>query len=92
MWTAPTGATGTGSRVVRSLLQLSERWPCHIWLIDRMKFASLEANSGGGWGLLVYPILFSSPEPKAQGELIVWDSSRRPSECASVHTFKHEYL
>ena len=22
--------------------------------------------------------LFSSPEPKAQGELIVWDSSRRP--------------
>ena len=23
--------------------------------------------------------LFSSPEPKAQGELIVWDSSRRPS-------------
>ena len=21
---------------------------------------------------------FSSPEPKAQGELIVWDSSRRP--------------
>ena len=32
--------------------------------------------------------LFSSPEPKAQGELIVWDSSRRPC----VHTFKHEYL
>ena len=27
----------------------------------------------------------SSPEPKAQGELIVWDSSRRPSVCASVH-------
>ena len=23
--------------------------------------------------------VFSSPEPKAQGELIVWDSSRRPS-------------
>ena len=23
--------------------------------------------------------IFSSPEPKAQGELIVWDSSRRPS-------------
>ena len=22
--------------------------------------------------------IFSSPEPKAQGELIVWDSSRRP--------------
>ena len=24
------------------------------------------------------PPIFSSPEPKAQGELIVWDSSRRP--------------
>ena len=24
-------------------------------------------------------VLISSPEPKAQGELIVWDSSRRPS-------------
>ena len=23
--------------------------------------------------------IFSSPEPKAQGELIVWDSSGRPS-------------
>ena len=32
--------------------------------------------------------VFSSPEPKAQGELIVWDSSRR----SCVHTFKHEYL
>ena len=29
--------------------------------------------------------IFSSPEPKAQGELIVWDSSW----CPSVHTFKH---
>ena len=28
--------------------------------------------------------LFSSPEPKAQGELIVWDSSRRPSVRLSV--------
>ena len=27
---------------------------------------------------------FSSPEPKAQGELIVWDSSRRPSVRDSV--------
>ena len=32
--------------------------------------------------------IFSSPESKAQGELIVLDSSGR----ASVHTFKHEYL
>ena len=28
---------------------------------------------------VVAKLLFSSPEPKAQGELIVWDSSRRPS-------------
>ena len=28
--------------------------------------------------------IFSSPEPKAQGELIVWDLSRRPSVCAST--------
>ena len=28
--------------------------------------------------------LFSLPEPKAQGELIVWDSSRRPSLRAST--------
>ena len=32
---------------------------------------------------------FSSTEPKAQGELIVWDSSRSPSMGASVHTFKY---
>ena len=28
---------------------------------------------------------FSSPEPKAQGELIVWDSSRRPCVRPCVH-------
>ena len=28
--------------------------------------------------------LFSSPEPKAQGELKVWDSSRRPSVSPST--------
>ena len=28
--------------------------------------------------------IFSSPEPKAQGELIVWDSSGRPSVHAST--------
>ena len=39
------------------LLQLSERWPRHVWLVDGMKFASLEANLGGGQGPLVYPIL-----------------------------------
>ena len=30
------------------IMQLSERWPCHIWLVGRMKFAALEANLGGG--------------------------------------------
>ena len=46
----------------------------------------------GCWVYLINPI-FSSPEPKAQGELIVWDSSQRPSVRVSVrpcvHTFKH---
>ena len=44
--------------------------------------------------------VISSPEPKAHGELIVYQSSRRPSvrACvrpsvrASVHTFKHYFL
>ena len=39
-----------GGRVVRSLLQLSERWPYHIWHVDRMKFALLDANLGGDGG------------------------------------------
>ena len=29
-------------------------------------------------------MFFSSPEPKAQSELIIWDSSRRPCVHASV--------
>ena len=29
--------------------------------------------------LCILDAFISSPEPKAQGELIVWDSSRRPS-------------
>ena len=44
-------------RVVHSLLQLSERWPGHIWLVGRMKFASFEANLGG-FGALESSILF----------------------------------
>ena len=32
--------------------------------------------------------IFSSPEPKAQDELIVWDSSRRPCVRPSLHPFK----
>ena len=39
-------------------------------------------------------VIFSSPEPKAQGELIVYRSSRRlsVSVCVSVDIFKLEYL
>ena len=32
-------------------------------------------------------LIISSPEPKAQGELIVWDLSRRPSMSPSVRPF-----
>ena len=32
----------------------------------------------------IFFYIFSSPEPKARGELIVWDSSRRQCVCASV--------
>ena len=39
----------------------------------------------------ICPPLFSSPEPKAQGELIVYQSSRRLSVCVSVDIFKLEY-
>ena len=43
-----------------------------------------------------HSLIFNSPEPKAQGELIVWDSSRCLSVCLCVrpcvHTFKHVYL
>ena len=35
---------------------------------------------------------FSSPEPKTQGELIVYQSSRRLSVCLSVDIFKLKYL
>ena len=44
-WTLCVG----GSLVVRSLLQLSERLPCHICSVGRMRFASLEGNLDGGW-------------------------------------------
>ena len=44
-----------------SLLHLSERSPCHIWL-GRMSFATLEAKLDGCRGLLFCPILlFSLP-------------------------------
>ena len=50
--------------MVHSLLQLWMRWPCHIWLVGGMKFASLDANLSGGWGLLVYLILFTLSLPE----------------------------
>ena len=34
--------------------------------------------------IIIIIIIISSPEPKAQGELIVWDSSRRLSVRPSV--------
>ena len=46
--------------MVPSLLQLSERWPCQILFVDRMKNASFETNLGGDSVLLVYPIPLSS--------------------------------
>ena len=33
------------------MLQLSKIWPCHIWLVGRMKYGSLEANLILGHGL-----------------------------------------
>ena len=38
------------------------------------------------------PHIFSSPEPKAHGELIVYQSICRLSVGLCVHIFKHEYL
>ena len=52
-----------GSKVVRFLLQLSERWTGHIWLVVRMKFPSLEANLGGGRGLFSLSHSFLSGVP-----------------------------
>ena len=44
-----------GGRVARLLLQRF-----NIRLVGKMKFASLEANLGGGQSLFVYPILLFS--------------------------------
>ena len=40
----------------------------------------------------LFYLLFSSPEPKAHGELIEYQSSRRLCVCLSVNIFKLEYL
>ena len=54
-------------------------------------FLGISPRAGIYRGSYMSAHIFSSPEPKAQGELIVWDSSRA---CVGpcVHTFKHEYL
>ena len=57
-----------GGKEVRSLLQLSERWPCHIWLVGRIKFASLEVNVS--LGLLVNPILLVWEEPQLDWNIV----------------------
>ena len=46
-----------GGRELRSLLELLAIWSCHIWLVVRIKFASLMANLSLGHGLLFYHIL-----------------------------------
>ena len=45
--------------MVRSLLQLSERWSCHIWPVGRMKFSSIETNFGEAFQYI--PFFFSLP-------------------------------
>ena len=60
-------------RVVYSQLQLSWRWPCHIWLVARMKFASLMVNLDGGSGPL-YPIFLYYLSLSLS--LSLWEESR----------------
>ena len=56
-----------GGRVECFLLQLSQRWPCLIWLVGRMKLASLEANLGSMVGPFSLSHSFFSPS--------LWDES-----------------
>ena len=62
------------------------------WEHNLRWYMCMHSFSGGSRGVQVVrsnpspPPVFSSPEPKAQVELIVWDSSRRPSVRASVRT------
>ena len=56
-----------------------------IWITVGQGPIALAVGAGGG-GLDI----FSSPEPKAPGELLVWEASVvRPS---SIHTFKRLLL
>ena len=57
---------------MQSLLQLSERWPSHIWLVGRIKFVSLEASFSLNRGLLVNPILLSGWSPDMTEILLTW--------------------
>ena len=50
-----------GGRVVHFLLQLSERWPCNILFVGRMKFASLVKFGLGLWPFSLYHSSFLSP-------------------------------
>ena len=56
------------------------------------KYYAHSPQPGPGCGVNRSNSTFSSPDPKAQGELIVWDSSRHPCVRPCVHTFKHEYV
>ena len=47
-------------------------------------FTAIHSNCCLLTKLLILARIFSSPEPKARGEIIVWDSSRRPSVRPSV--------
>ena len=75
--------------------------PCKTFGFKKNMVYKIPPGGGGGKpypasGLNPPFSIFSSPEPKAQGELIGWDSSGRPSVRLSVrlpvHTFEHEYL
>ena len=51
-----------GGRVVHSLLQLSERGPCHSWLVGMLKFASRKAHLGEAFESSISVVLpFSLP-------------------------------
>ena len=63
-----------------------------MYIFFMFMFNSLLNNVKAETDELYCSSLFSSPESKAQGELIGWESSGRPSVRLSVHTFKHEYL
>ena len=65
--------------------------------LEKKKVSQKSTIFGGracfGWVGARQTNIFSSPEPKAQGELKVWDSSQRLSIRASVRPhIKHEYL